>query len=126
MLSLLTILANFDFVVASALPPLETIATIGNYDYMLDYVFHQDGSLEIAVRTFGYLQSSPYYANQSKWGPRIFTATQGSLHDHILTFKADFDIVSEKHSLQVSDLKAVKQSQPWFPEWANSVQWSLM
>jgi primary-amine oxidase len=85
---------------------------IRNYDYMFDYVFHQDGSLEIAVRASGYLQASPYYANRSTWGPRIYQATHGSLHDHILTYKADLDIVSDKNSLKVSELKAVKQSQP--------------
>jgi primary-amine oxidase len=49
-------------------------------------------------------------------GPRIQQATQGSLHDHIITFKGDFDILGPKNSLQVSELKAVNQSQPWFPE----------
>ncbi|CAI6331895.1 unnamed protein product [Periconia digitata] len=95
---------------------LRAIATVGNYDYMFDYVFHMDASFEIAVRASGYLQSSFYYPNQGKWGPRIQQATQGSLHDHIITFKGDFDIAGTKNSLQVSELKAVKQSQPWFPE----------
>ncbi|KAF1997734.1 amine oxidase catalytic domain-containing protein [Amniculicola lignicola CBS 123094] len=95
---------------------VRNIATIGNYDYMFDYSFHIDGSLEIAVRASGYLQSSFYYPDQGKWGPRIQQATQGSLHDHILTFKGDFDIVTAKNSLEVSELKAVNQSQPWFPE----------
>ncbi|KAF2740995.1 amine oxidase catalytic domain-containing protein [Polyplosphaeria fusca] len=95
---------------------VRNIATIGNYDYMFDYAFHMDGSLEVAVRASGYLQSSFYYPDQDKWGPRIQQATQGSLHDHILTFKADFDILDTINSLQVSELKAVPQSQPWFPE----------
>lgn len=95
---------------------VRAIATIGNYDYMFDYGFHLDGSLEISVRASGYLQSSFYYPTQGKWGPRIQQATQGSLHDHIVTFKADFDILGTGNSLQVSELKAVEQSQPWFPE----------
>ncbi|KAJ4399033.1 hypothetical protein N0V91_009729 [Didymella pomorum] len=95
---------------------VRAIATVGNYDYMFDYGFHLDGSLEISVRASGYLQSSFYYPNQGKWGPRIQQATQGSLHDHIITFKADFDILGTGNSLQVSELKAVEQSQPWFPE----------
>lgn len=95
---------------------LRAIATVGNYDYMFDYSFHMDGSLEVIVRASGYLQSSFYYPDQGKWGPRIQQATQGSLHDHILTYKADFDILGTANSLQVSELKAVNQSQPWFPE----------
>ncbi|PSN63808.1 amine oxidase catalytic domain-containing protein [Corynespora cassiicola Philippines] len=95
---------------------VRAIATIGNYDYMFDYSFHIDGSLEVIVRASGYLQSSFYYPSQARFGPRIQQATQGSLHDHIITFKADFDILGTANSLQVSELKAVAQSQPWFPE----------
>jgi primary-amine oxidase len=83
---------------------------------MFDYGFHMDGSLEVSVRASGYLQSSFYYPTQGKWGPRIQQATQGSLHDHIITFKGDFDLLGTGNSLQVSELKVVNQSQPWFPE----------
>ena len=95
---------------------LRSIATIGNYDYMFDYGFHIDGSVEVSVRASGYLQSSFYYPKQGNWGPRIQHATQGSLHDHILTFKGDFDIVDTENALQATELKAVKQKQAWFPE----------
>lgn len=95
---------------------VRTVATVGNYDYMFTYAFHVDGSLEVEVRASGYLQSSPYYKDQEKWGPRIYEATQGSLHDHVLTFKADFDIVDTKNSLQVTELIVANQTQPWFEE----------
>jgi primary-amine oxidase len=101
------------------------IATIGNYDYMFDYKFHQDGSLEVVVRASGYLQSSFYYPDQGKYGPRIQAATQGSLHDHILNFKADFDILGTANSFQVSDLVVVNQTQPWFPELGEFEQMEL-
>ncbi|KAL6160555.1 hypothetical protein ACJQWK_02314 [Exserohilum turcicum] len=91
---------------------VRAIATVGNYDYMFDYVFHMDASLEIIVRASGYLQSSFYYPKQGTFGPRIQRATQGSLHDHVITYKADFDIAGTKNSLQVSELKAKKTSQP--------------
>ncbi|KAM0328698.1 hypothetical protein ACHAQA_005111 [Verticillium albo-atrum] len=93
-----------------------TISTIGNYDYMFDYKFHVDGSIEITCRASGFLQSSFYYPDQGRFGPRVQQATQGSLHDHILTYKADFDIVDSKNSLEISELIAVNQTQPWFPE----------
>ncbi|KAI0008106.1 amine oxidase catalytic domain-containing protein [Xylariaceae sp. FL0662B] len=95
---------------------VRSIATVGNYDYLFDYAFHVDGSLEVTVRASGYLQSSFYYRDQGKWGPRIQEATQGSLHDHILTWKADFDILDTKNNLQVTELKAVPTKQPWWPE----------
>jgi primary-amine oxidase len=66
---------------------VRAIATVGNYgtseleiakgpspniaDYMFDYGFHMDGSLEVSVRASGYLQSSFYYPTQGKWGTLI-------------------------------------------------------
>ncbi|KAF2497656.1 primary-amine oxidase [Lophium mytilinum] len=104
---------------------VRAVATVGNYDYMFDYSFHVDGSLETIVRASGYLQSSFYFADQGKWGPRIQAGTQGSLHSHILTYKADFDIVNSSNSLEVSDLVVVNQTQPWFPELGSFAQMEL-
>ncbi|UQC89979.1 copper amine oxidase [Colletotrichum lupini] len=84
---------------ASALT-MRSVATVGNYDYMFDYSFHVDDSLEVTVRASGFLQSSFYYPDQEEFGPRIQEATMGSLHDHILTYKADFDILDTKNSLE--------------------------
>ena len=92
------------------------IATVGNYDYLFNYAFGLDGSLEVSVRASGYLQGSYYYKDQGNFGPRIQKATQGSIHDHVLTFKADFDILNSTNSLQKTELRAVPQTQPWFPE----------
>ncbi|KAL7623325.1 hypothetical protein AAE478_007006 [Parahypoxylon ruwenzoriense] len=103
-------------VVKASLLTLRSIATVGNYDYLFDYAFHVDGSLEITVRASGYLQSSFYYRDQGNWGPRIQEATQGSLHDHVLTWKADFDILDAENSLQVTELRVVNTTQPWWPE----------
>jgi primary-amine oxidase len=92
---------------------------------MFDYKFHQDGSLEVVVRASGYLQSSFYYPDQGRYGPRIQQATQGSLHDHILNYKADFDVLGTANSFQVSDLVLVNSSQPWFPELGSFEQMEL-
>ncbi|KAI1389577.1 copper amine oxidase [Hypoxylon trugodes] len=103
-------------VVKGSLLTLRSIATVGNYDYLFDYAFHVDGSLEITVRASGYLQSSFFYRDQGAWGPRIQEATQGSLHDHVLTWKADFDVLGTENNLQVTELKTVNTTQPWWPE----------
>ncbi|EPE03997.1 copper amine oxidase [Ophiostoma piceae UAMH 11346] len=102
-------------VVKDAALHVRFIATVGNYDYIFDYGFGLDGAIEITVRASGYLMSSAYYKDQGQFGPRIQQGTQGSIHDHILTFKADFDIAGETaNSLQRTKLVAVEQEQPWF------------
>ena len=92
---------------------------------MFDYSFYLDASIEVVVRASGYLQSSFYYPDQGKWGPRVQQATQGSLHDHILTYKADFDILGTANSFQVSELVVANTSQPWFPELGEFEQMEL-
>ncbi len=105
---------------------VRTIVTVGNYDYMFTFAFNIDGSLETEVRASGYLQSSPYYADdKGEWGPRIYQATQGSFHDHVINFKADFDLITSANSLQRTDLVVVNQTQAWFPELGTFPQMSL-
>ena len=78
---------------------VRAIYTIGNYDYMTTYQFHLDGSIEVDIRASGYI-SSAFYAQNEDYGFKIHDSLSGSLHDHVITFKADFDILGEKNSLQ--------------------------
>jgi len=75
------------------------IATVGNYDYLFDYNFFYDGAIEVSVRASGYI-SSAYYANNNDYGFQIHDFLSGSLHDHVMTFKADFDILGRDNSVQ--------------------------
>lgn len=104
---------------------VRAIATVANYDYLFDYTFQLDGSLEVKVRTSGNIQSTPYSGNQSLWGPRVQQAIQGSLHDHIITFKADLDIVDSTNSFEATHVKRVATAQPWFPELGEFEQMQL-
>ncbi|PWW73068.1 amine oxidase catalytic domain-containing protein [Tuber magnatum] len=78
---------------------LRFMATIGNYDYNFDYNFHLDGSIEIKVRASGYIQSA-FYAHNEDYGYQIHDATSGSMHDHVLNFKADLDILGTKNTFE--------------------------
>jgi Cu2+-containing amine oxidase len=54
------------------------IATVGNYDYFMDYVFSLEGSVEVKVRTSGYIQGA-YLAHNSEYGNQIQAALSGSM-----------------------------------------------
>lgn len=77
---------------------VRAVYTIGNYDYMTTYQFSLDGSIEVGVRASGYI-SSAFYAQNEDYGFKIHDSLSGSLHDHVITFKADFDILGEANSL---------------------------
>lgn len=89
---------NIAFVVRSA-------ATVGNYDYIFDYEFHLDGSIHVSVRASGYIQSSFWTSNMgTEDGFHIQDFLAGSMHDHVLNYKVDFDIAGTKNSLIKSAL----------------------
>ncbi|EJT99165.1 copper amine oxidase [Dacryopinax primogenitus] len=91
---------------------VRTVSTVGNYDYMLDYTFYMDGSLHVTVRASGYIQSA-YFANNEEYGFHIHEYLSGSMHDHVLNFKVDLDILGEKNSLQNVSFVPATVEYPW-------------
>ncbi|KAK7963812.1 membrane primary amine oxidase [Apiospora saccharicola] len=91
---------------------LRTVTTAGNYDYMTSYDFGLDGSVTIHVRASGFIQSA-FYANNEEYGFKIHDSLSGSMHDHVITFKADFDILGEKNSLQKVEFVPTTETYHW-------------
>lgn len=91
---------------------VRAVYTIGNYDYMTTYQFSLDGSIEVAVRASGYI-SSAFYAQNEDYGFKIHDSLSGSLHDHVITFKADFDILGEANSLQKVAIVPTTETYKW-------------
>ncbi|CAI6339319.1 unnamed protein product [Periconia digitata] len=91
---------------------VRAVYTIGNYDYMSTYQFSLDGSIEVAVRASGYI-SSAFYAQNEDYGFKIHDNLSGSLHDHVITFKADFDILGEANSLQKVAIVPTTETYKW-------------
>ncbi|KAK8065730.1 Copper amine oxidase [Apiospora hydei] len=75
---------------------LRTVTTAGNYDYMTSYDFHLDGAVTI-----------------HEYGFKIHDDLSGSMHDHVITFKADFDILGEKNSLQKVEFVPTTETYHW-------------
>lgn len=88
------------------------IATIGNYDYMFDYSFALDGSIEVGVRASGYLHGG-HVEGMSDYGFNITQGLSGAMHDHVLNFKADFDINGSNNTLFKTDLVPHTEVFPW-------------
>ena len=70
------------------------IATVGNYDYFMDYVFSLDGTIEVKIRASGYIQSA-FYAKNDEYGYQIHDALSGSMHDHVINYKLDLDSMAQ-------------------------------
>ncbi|KAL2800214.1 copper amine oxidase [Aspergillus keveii] len=91
---------------------LRTVSTIGNYDYMFSYNFHMDGTIGVEVRASGYIQSA-YYANNQDFGYQIHDSLSGSMHDHVLNFKADFDILGTDNTVELTSVVPVEKTFSW-------------
>ena len=79
---------------------------------MFSYSFYLDGSIQVEVRASGYIQSA-YYAHNEDYGYHIHDYLSGSMHDHVLNFKADFDILGLNNTVELVTPKPVAKSYPW-------------
>ncbi|CAK5268221.1 unnamed protein product [Mycena citricolor] len=95
---------------------VRTISTVGNYDYLFDYTFQLDGSIELRVSASGYLQGAWWAESEHDYGTRIRDTYMGSLHDHVINYKVDFDIAGTANSFMAISLENEVTSFPWFEE----------
>ncbi|PNS15337.1 Copper amine oxidase 1 [Sphaceloma murrayae] len=93
---------------------VRSVSTVGNYDYAFSYTFSQDGTIGMEVRASGYIQST-YYANNEDFGWQIQDALSGSMHDHVLNYKADFDVLGTDNSLLLMQQVPVSREFTWSP-----------
>jgi primary-amine oxidase len=91
---------------------LRSVSTIGNYDYSFSYIWYQDGSIETVVRASGYIQSA-FPVKNDGYGYKIHDQLSGSMHDHVLNFKADFDILGTSNSVAKHSIVAKEVKYPW-------------
>lgn len=82
---------------------------------MFSYEFYLDGSIQVQVRASGYIRGQHYLGNE-EYGYRIHDALSGSMHDHTLNFKADFDIVGTANTAQLTTFVPANEKYVWSPQ----------
>jgi primary-amine oxidase len=99
---------------------LRTIGTFGNYDYALDWVFRQDGTIKVRVGTTGIDEvkgvasrtaDDDHDGKAGTYGRFVAENTVGVDHDHFFSFRLDFDIDGTANSF-VRDRLRVKRLPP--------------
>ncbi|KAE8449302.1 hypothetical protein EG329_008203 [Mollisiaceae sp. DMI_Dod_QoI] len=91
---------------------IRTVCTVGNYDYMFSYEFYMDGSINVDVRASGYIQAA-FFAKNGDYGFHIHDALSGSMHDHVLNFKIDLDILGTQNTMTTTTNVPVSEVYPW-------------
>ena len=81
---------------------LRAAAVLGNYDYLLDWRFEQDGSIRVAVGATGIIEtkaittenagSGGHAAHAEEYGHLVGENLVGVNHDHFFSFRLDLDV----------------------------------
>lgn len=85
---------------------VRSIATLGNYDYLLDWVFRQDGSIRIAVGSTGVpaVKGVPS-GSPGAYGRTVDEGLVAIHHDHFFSFRLDLDVDGPRNSFEKGALK---------------------
>ncbi|XP_077365061.1 diamine oxidase [copper-containing] isoform X2 [Festucalex cinctus] len=95
---------------------LRTTSTVYNYDYIWDFIFYQNGVMEVKVSATGYIHDSFFTPNGLKYGSKVHSYVLGNLHTHLINYKVDLDIAGRENSFKTLDLKYVNFTNPWSPK----------
>jgi len=106
---------------------LRSAAVVGNYDYLMDWRFEQDGTIEVAVGATGvietkgsvqknageHLMDKPGVEMPLEYGQFVAENTIGVNHDHFLSYRLDMDVDGPGNSFMAA--RMVRQLLPSDP-----------
>ena len=92
---------------------VRTASEVGNYDYLIDYRFKQNGQMEIKIGATGLdgvkgvdstSMDDPTAAADTEYGTLIAPNLVAANHDHYFNFRLDFDIDQPKNQFMTMDI----------------------
>ena len=87
---------------------VRTIATVVNYDYIMDFIFHQNGAIEVQVISTGYILTSFSVPDADNYGFRLRDHITGNLHHHMFHYKVDMDIHGTENRFEILNVVPTK------------------
>ncbi|KAK6189013.1 hypothetical protein SNE40_005067 [Patella caerulea] len=84
---------------------LRTILTVVNYDYIFDFIFHQNGAMEVRAVSTGYIYTTFYNQAEDKYGFRLHENILANLHHHMFHFKVDLDVLGTSNRYETLDIE---------------------
>lgn len=102
---------------------VRSINTVDNYDYVIDFTFHQNGVLGVSVGLTGYMVTNLYApGHDSPYGFRIQDFLSGPIHLHAAHFKVDIDVNGTSNRYETLDIEeeTVIVDRPSRPEYSQT------
>ncbi len=66
--------------------------TVANYEYLVYWRFHEDGSIESEVRATGIMVTTPFDGDAPPYGTVVDTRTYAPIHQHFIVARLDMEI----------------------------------
>jgi primary-amine oxidase len=82
-------------------------ATVANYEYLVYWRFHQDGSIECEVRATGIMVTTQFEDEQPPYGTLVDERTYAPFHQHFIIARLDLDVDGEANTVYASDSEAL-------------------
>jgi primary-amine oxidase len=78
-------------------------ATVANYEYLVYWHLHQDGSIECEVRATGIMVTTQFEGEQPPYGTLVDQRTYAPFHQHFLVARLDLDVDGETNTVYATD-----------------------
>src|SRR5262249_9433936 len=88
----------------------------GNYDYVFDWIFREDGTIRVSVGATGIAEvkavvpknaGQPGAADASAYGRFVDENVVAINHDHFLSFRLDLDVDGQRNSFVADEIRAI-------------------
>ncbi|CAL1528470.1 unnamed protein product [Lymnaea stagnalis] len=85
---------------------VRSINTVDNYDYVVDFIFHQNGVLGVSMGLTGYMVTNLYApGHDAPYGVKIQDFISAPIHLHAAHFKVDVDINGTSNRYETLDIE---------------------
>lgn len=89
---------------------VQTIATVANYEYIVNFVFDQVGQISIQVRATGILSTMPIDDGVVvPWGTNVGDGVMAAYHQHLLLFRVDMAVDGHNNTVVYDDVVPMKK-----------------
>ncbi|XP_042201957.1 amiloride-sensitive amine oxidase [copper-containing]-like [Callorhinchus milii] len=95
---------------------IRSVNTVYNYNYVVNYIFYQNGLIEAKIHSTGYLVVTYFLGDGLKYDNKIFDHVLGNVHTHMINYKLDMDIVGTSKSFKTVNLQLENTTVVWSPE----------
>ncbi|CEP60862.1 uncharacterized protein LALA0_S02e01332g [Lachancea lanzarotensis] len=92
---------------------IQTIATVANYEYVMNYIFDQAGAITVQVRATGILSTMPNDEGVvTDFSTIVGPGVTAAFHQHLLSFRFDTRLDGDNNTVVYDDYVPMEENTP--------------